>query len=243
MAEPFIIALHGAPASGKTTVARLLCQLMPSKIPGLFLDGGSSPELASALLGQDGPFSSLFQVCEPLLTRAGVLDEDGEEMDWRVADAVMAIGDMLDVMVLGKLPDPFMVEASGVMMYGLKRLLGQYGWVVIDNPSPKCLEWIRGVYPVQGVWVLSGDEKVEELDAQYESLAMQYRRGRFVALLNGADHSTSDQWVRQAQGEHQLKCMGRLPSIQSNEPDPLGVLLPALESSLYHLNMPFPPSA
>lgn len=247
-----MVELHGASQVGKTTVARLLCQLMPAELPGLFLDGGADCALASALMGQKPPFSTLAQSCQPLLTGDGLLELEAEEIDWRVADAVMTLGERLDVLVQGTLPRALKKSSDEMMAYGVKRLWGQYAWAVSDEPDPKMTQWLQAEFQPVGVALLSAEHTQAVWQETLASLRLVYPINKLVVLMNSVPEADKgeariepcalERWMYQYQREENVRCIGKLPLINEQCPDPLGRLLPALQSSLYHLNMPFQPS-
>lgn len=255
MSNPFIIQLHGAEHSGKTTVARLLCQLMPTRLPGLFLDGAENLSLATALSGQV-PTATLVNSCEPLLNRVGMIELDGEEIDWRVADAVMTLGERLDVLAQGCFPEDLSKASEDMMTYGVKRLWGQYAWAVNDSPDLRLAQWLQNPFQPVGIVVLSPFDDESIWQHSIEEVQQVYPANKWSVLMNKVGGNIQDdqteersavmeEWVyhhQKAEGvRHRIRLLGKLPLVSDTCLDPLGELIPPLQNCLYHLNMPFQP--
>ncbi len=203
-----ILQIVGPSGAGKTTVADLLVhELAPAAV--LVVDASVDPQISRRLtLAQ--PRQTLRQLMEQFESRPANTQEG---VDWAFHDLVVSVGEDIDLLSLGALPEHLREPAEEKLTYGLNRLMGNYDYVVIDGFHPTLNRLIKDREPMRIIAVTTPEGG--ELD--FKALAPVRTP---VVILNRAPeaglpepfNSRLDRAIEQGD----VRLIGRLPEY----PDP-----------------------
>lgn len=198
-----ILQIVGPPDTGKTTVADLLVhELAPASV--LVLDASADQQISHRLTLEQ-PRQTLRQLMEqfeshPVQTREGV--------DWAFHDLVVSVGEDIDLLSLGALPDPLPETAAERLTYGLNRLMENYDYVVIDGFHPTLNRLITEREPMRVIAVATPER--HELD--FDALAPVRTP---VVILNRAPEASLPEpfnsRLDRAIEQGEVRLIGRLP--------------------------------
>ncbi len=133
-----VIELQGPRGVGKTTLATTMADEL-SHAALLFID--ASP---------DGRLTEIMAPTPPRLGMASLLAQKGdnrEAIDWAFHDLAVPVGEDMDLIVTGALPDHLEATERAKLRYGLTRFIETYDYVIVDGMHPL----LHGLLPEEGL--------------------------------------------------------------------------------------------
>lgn len=221
-----IIELMGPFGSGKTTLASLFAEEW-GHAHMLFVDASGDQRLTQMLSPQPPSLS----VAQLLNQHQEALSSNRESVDWAFHDLTVGIGEEMDLMTVGALPESIPAPALEILRYGLTRLLDTYTYVVVDGLQPVIHQCLNETY-LHSVLILTPENAQ---NWQKESMSSVHT---LPLILNQFGDEPLPSALDQALRAGDLQLVGKLPRYASSEAR-IRQLGDDFHNVLLRLNIPF----